>query len=77
VAIIEEFCMKMQARWFSSEPAQLPNEGQTPNLDLDLLNLDNDPASIARSEANILKWMEYLPEDCIARMIQMKWDITT
>lgn len=34
-------------------------------------------ATIVRSEANILQWMTYLPEDCIARMIEMKWDVTT
>jgi hypothetical protein len=31
----------------------------------------------ARSEENILKWMAYLPEDCIRTMINMGWDITT
>jgi hypothetical protein len=31
----------------------------------------------ARSENNIFEWMSYLPEDCIKRMIQMGWDITT
>jgi hypothetical protein len=36
-----------------------------------------DPETIARSDTNILKWQEYLPEDCIRRMIQMKWDVTT
>jgi hypothetical protein len=36
-----------------------------------------DEAQIARSENNILQWMEYLPEDCIARMIEMGWDVTT
>ena len=34
-------------------------------------------AEIARSEENILRWMSYLPEDCIRTMIQMGWDITT
>jgi hypothetical protein len=32
---------------------------------------------IARSEDNILRWMSYLPEDCIRSMIQMGWDLTT
>ena len=31
----------------------------------------------ARSEENILKWMSYLPEDCIRTMIEMGWDVTT
>ena len=33
--------------------------------------------SVARSESNILRWMDYLPEDCIKKMIEMEWDITT
>jgi hypothetical protein len=37
---------------------------------------DND-ADIARSEDNILRWMSYLPEDCVRSMIQMGWDLTT
>jgi hypothetical protein len=32
---------------------------------------------IARSEENILRWMQYLPTDCIKAMIRMGWDITT
>jgi hypothetical protein len=36
-----------------------------------------DPDTIARSDSNILRWKEYLPEDCITRMIAMKWDLTT
>jgi hypothetical protein len=36
-----------------------------------------DPETIARSDANILRWQEYLPEDCIRKMIEMKWDVTT
>jgi hypothetical protein len=34
-------------------------------------------ADIAHSEENILRWMEYLPDDCIRTMILMGWDITT
>jgi hypothetical protein len=34
-------------------------------------------ADIARSEDNILRWMSYLPEDCIRSMIHMGWDLTT
>jgi hypothetical protein len=30
-----------------------------------------------RSEKNILRWQAYLPQDCIERMIEMGWDITT
>jgi hypothetical protein len=34
-------------------------------------------AAIARSEENILQWMEYLPADCIQTMIRMGWDVST
>jgi len=30
-----------------------------------------------RSDANVLRWMEYLPQDCIETMIRMGWDLTT
>jgi hypothetical protein len=36
-----------------------------------------DPETIGRSDENILRWREYLPEECIRRMIQLKWDVTT
>ena len=32
---------------------------------------------VERSENNILRWMSYLPEDCIKAMIDMGWDVTT
>jgi hypothetical protein len=32
---------------------------------------------VARSEANILQWMSYLPEDCVKTMIAMGWDLST
>jgi hypothetical protein len=32
---------------------------------------------IARSEANILNWMQYLPQDRIERMIRLSWDVST
>jgi hypothetical protein len=34
-------------------------------------------ADIARSEENILQWMQYLPNDCIQCMIRMGWDVST
>jgi len=34
-------------------------------------------ANIAHSEENILRWMSYLPEDCIRTMVLMGWDVTT
>ena len=36
-----------------------------------------DANAVRRSENNILEWMKYLPEDCINRMIEMGWDVTT
>jgi len=34
-------------------------------------------AELVRSEENILRWMAYLPQDCIEAMILMGWDVTT
>jgi hypothetical protein len=34
-------------------------------------------ADVVRSEENILRWMTYLPQDCIETMIRMGWDVTT
>jgi hypothetical protein len=34
-------------------------------------------ADISHSEENILRWMAYLPEDCIRTMVLMGWDIST
>lgn len=41
------------------------------------LEAQANDADAARSEDNILRWMAYLPEDCITTMIAMGWDITT
>jgi hypothetical protein len=48
-------------------------EGLSETSSMDVQN-DSD---VARSEKNVLQWMEYLPEDCIRTMIQMGWDVTT
>ena len=32
---------------------------------------------VVYSEQNILKWMAYLPPDCIQCMIRMGWDLST
>jgi hypothetical protein len=37
----------------------------------------DDADAVRRSENNILQWMKYLPEDCVSRMIEMRWDVTT
>lgn len=55
----------------STEPAMKQSVGTTMELRF------ADVEAVRRSEANILNWMEYLPEDCIRRMIEMEWDITT
>jgi hypothetical protein len=34
-------------------------------------------ADLIRSEENILRWMAYLPQDCVETMIRMGWDVTT
>jgi hypothetical protein len=39
--------------------------------------IGDSKADIARSEANILQWMSFLPEDCVRTMIRMGWDVTT
>ena len=36
-----------------------------------------DADAAKHSEGNILQWVKYLPEDCINRMIEMRWDVTT
>ena len=34
-------------------------------------------ADVARSEENILRWLQYLPADCVQSMIRMGWDVST
>ena len=46
------------------------------NRVLPVIQCESD-ADIARSEENILRWMAYLPQDCIETMIRMGWDVTT
>ena len=54
-----------------------PSDAAVP-LDADTdTESESEAAQLARSEENILRWMAYLPEDCIATMIAMGWDITT
>jgi len=33
--------------------------------------------SAARAALNVATWREYLPSECIRKMIQMGWDYTT
>ena len=51
----------------STEPSESPA----------LVEVQMSSADAARSEDNILRWMAYLPEDCVRTMIDMGWDITT
>jgi hypothetical protein len=39
--------------------------------------LFGDAKAVSRLESNIAQWMKYLPQDCINRMIEMRWDLTT
>jgi hypothetical protein len=41
------------------------------------LPVRTNDADVARSKENILRWMSYLPDDCVRTMIEMGWDITT
>jgi predicted anti-sigma-YlaC factor YlaD len=34
-------------------------------------------ADTIRAKNNILQWAEYLPQDCVKKMIEMGWDETT
>ena len=36
-----------------------------------------DAATRQHSDDNILRWMKYLPDDCIETMIAMGWDVST
>jgi hypothetical protein len=62
--------------------AQVPRVFAEPSMEsLDaasaIEHLFGDADAVRRSEKNILQWMKYLPEDCIKRMIEMGWDVTT
>ncbi len=53
-----------------------PSGHRTPSEDVPIEGQTNE-ANAIRSENNILQWAEYLPEDCIQKMIEMGWDVTT
>jgi hypothetical protein len=55
-------------RFFLEIPAE-PSDATAP--------INVNYADVERSENNILRWMSYLPEDCIKAMIDMGWDVTT
>ena len=48
-----------------------------PSVDTMPLEAWTSDADVARSEENILRWMSYLPENCIRTMIDMGWDVST
>jgi hypothetical protein len=54
--------------------AEVPNELADPAAPVESALSAVD---IAHSEKNILKWMQYLPTDCVKAMIRMGWDLTT
>jgi hypothetical protein len=59
--------------WFDRSRTVLsPEATQSPVSESDACDFD-----VAYSEQNILKWMAYLPPDCIQCMIRMGWDIST
>jgi hypothetical protein len=58
----------------AESPAGLPAELQNSAAPVELVE---SAADIAHSEENILRWMQYLPPDCINTMIIMGWDIST
>jgi hypothetical protein len=54
--------------------AEVPNELADPPAPVESAL---SAADIAHSEENILKWMQYLPTDCVKAMIRMGWDLNT
>jgi len=60
-----------QRVFFETTPEAAPIEAEAP---IESMVSDSD---IARSEENILQWMQYLPPDCIQSMIIMGWDVST
>jgi hypothetical protein len=53
-----------------------PEWTQGPSEDVPIEEQTNESIAI-HAENNILQWAEYLPEDCIQKMIEMGWDVTT
>jgi len=53
------------------------SSGELSEVAMSIEELFSGPDAVRRSENNILQWMKYLPEDCINRMIEMGWDVTT
>jgi hypothetical protein len=47
-----------------------------PNRKLLPFEFSND-FNVQHSEANILAWMAYLPQDCVETMIKLGWDRST
>jgi hypothetical protein len=58
-------------RVFAEPPAE--SLDVTAAIDLSLV----DAGAVRRSESNISQWRKYLPEDCVHKMIEMRWDVTT
>ena len=51
------------------DPRVFPEWTQDPSEDVPIEGQTNE-ANAIRSENNILQWAEYLPEDCIQKMIE-------
>jgi hypothetical protein len=54
--------------------ALYPMQSSTASAPIDVRRSGTDAM---RSKRNILQWTSYLPEDCVKRMIEMGWDVTT
>jgi hypothetical protein len=54
--------------------AEIPWEPSDAAVSIDLRTSEADAA---RSDQNMLRWMAYLPADCIRTMMAMGWDVTT
>ena len=67
--------MNMHAQVRQADFAE-PSIGATEST-LAIVPKFGDADALRHSESNILQWVKYLPEDCINRMIEMRWDVTT
>ena len=64
----------MNAEALALLPSDYSIEGQ-PGTDLKLPM--QTAKGLSGSQRNIREWQSYLPEDCVATMIAMGWDVST
>jgi len=65
--------MQSHSRTQQRVSVELPTEAAGSTMP----KIQTNDAEVARSKENILRWMSYLPDDCVRTMIEMGWDITT